>query len=590
MDTKWKKWTAIKAVKIISFALIIVLSCVIANRVLQISERQRITHVSPEILFTDVNELPTFANVALFEPESLYNDGNAFYISAFDTVFHGMTEYHGIQGTVIAQYTFQTAQIYNMHLRDVIIIVASLVLLPVLLMIQLAGAGRKYKADSKNVQFLIIDRPYLDISFAVLILWATLIVVLLDGVLWGWRRLPLPSFFAANMIFFATIALIFTPGILWLLSFAKRAKAGAFWKHTLIYAILSRAYSLLLRSRAPFARVAKSLWVDSKIRPKVVIISLGSFVTLIFVGIWGAIAFGAMLFVAILIALGIAYITFNFAGRILKLQQGARTINEGNYDSSIDVGGGELGDIAESINNISTVINKAVDERMKSERLKTELITNVSHDIRTPLTSIITYSDLLKTEGLESEKAPEYLDILIQKSQRLKTLTDELFEASKAATGNIDVKLEVLDCVSLVNQVLGELDGMVKSSGLELRVNMPENLNIRADGRLMQRVVENLLSNALKYSLPASRIYLSVCKADDIHVQIELKNISASELNFAPSELTERFKRGDDARSDGGSGLGLSIVQSFVSVQDGKFEIQIDGDLFKAIVTLPSAQ
>jgi len=223
---------------------------------------------------------------------------------------------------------------------------------------------------------------------------------------------------------------------------------------------------------------------------------------------------------------------------------------------------------------------------MKSERLKTELITNVSHDIRTPLTSIITYTDLLKHEGLDNEKAPEYLDILMQKSQRLKTLTDELFEAAKAATGNIEVHITELDIVSLINQVLGELDGAIKSSGLDLRVKLPERQFVRADGKLMWRVMENLLSNVFKYSLPGSRVYLDVEIAENSLVRIDIKNISASELNVDPNELTERFKRGDASRADGGSGLGLSIVQSFVGAQGGRFSVSIDGDLFKATVYL----
>jgi len=194
---------------------------------------------------------------------------------------------------------------------------------------------------------------------------------------------------------------------------------------------------------------------------------------------------------------------------------------------------------------------------------------------------------VLKNEGLDCEDAPQYLEVLIQKSQRLKTLTDELFEAAKAATGNIDVNLADLNIVSLINQVLGELDGAIKSSGIDLRVDLPDKLMARADGRLMQRVMENLLSNVFKYSLPASRAYLSALHADENWIRIELKNISAAELNFDPSELTERFKRGDDSRADGGSGLGLSIVQSFVSAQGGKFEVSIDGDLFKATVILP---
>jgi len=283
-----------------------------------------------------------------------------------------------------------------------------------------------------------------------------------------------------------------------------------------------------------------------------------------------------------------AFLLLRYARRIYMLEHGARSVSAESGDAPIFAGGGELGSIADSINSISSGINTAVEQRMKSERLKTELITNVSHDIRTPLTSIITYADLLKQEGLDNEKAPEYLDILVQKSQRLKTLTEELFEASKAATGNIDVHITELDIVSLINQVLGELDGAVKSSGLDFRLKLPEHELVRADGKLMWRVMDNLLSNVFKYSLPGSRVYLDVEKSENSYIRIDVKNISARELNVDPGELTERFKRGDDSRVDGGSGLGLSIVQSFVSAQGGRFAISIDGDLFKATVHLPA--
>jgi signal transduction histidine kinase len=275
-----------------------------------------------------------------------------------------------------------------------------------------------------------------------------------------------------------------------------------------------------------------------------------------------------------------------YANRIHRLEKGAREASSGAYAFEINVGGGELGRIAGHINNITAGINAAVEQRMKSERLKTELITNVSHDIRTPLTSIITYADLLKNEGLDSEKAPEHLEVLVQKSMRLKTLTDELFEASKAATGNIDVHVAELDLVSLINQVLGELDGAIRSSGLDLRANLPDQLPAAADGKLMWRVMENLLSNVFKYSLPGSRVYLDA-RQEGGSVAVDLKNMSAAELNVDPSELTERFKRGEPSRTDGGSGLGLSIVQSFIEAQGGWFGISIDGDLFKATILLP---
>jgi len=560
LDTKWKKWTAIKAVKIISFLLIIILGCLALNRFFDIDRRVSLTGVGTNIIFADASSLPEFTSNVVLE------------------------------NSMIVQYTFVTAQIYNAHLRDMIILIACLVLMPVLLIILLAGVGRIYSADGKEVYFTIIDKLYLDVSLGLVAAWSALTISVVNEL---WRTylnfLHQSNIIAENILITLAVNVMFVPMLLWLISFVKRIKARKFWEHTLIFFILSRVFSLFLRLGKAIPRRAKNLWAGAVLTIKVSVITGICFVLLLLAVVFGSAAAPfALFFVTIIITPAIAFFLYRYASRINKLEKAVQAVSEGKYDTQIEVGGGELGSIATSVNNISSGINNAVNERMKSERLKTELITNVSHDIRTPLTSIITYSDLLKTEGLDSEKAPEHLDILIQKSQRLKTLTDELFEASKAATGNIDVNLEVLDSVALINQVLGELDSTVKSSGFDLKVNLPEHLYVKADGRLMQRVIENLLSNAFKYSLPSSRIYLDARKPDDnAHAVIELKNISAAELNFDPAELTERFKRGDDSRADGGSGLGLSIVQSFVSVQDGKFEISIDGDLFKAIVMLP---
>jgi len=479
----------------------------------------------------------------------------------------------------------------NAYIVDLGIFAASIVLILGLTALLLVGAGRKYKAAdaeanrANRVHFSLIDKPYLDISLFALFCWTILIMFLayrITETMWSHKNVT-----AMNLLFAAAILLIVPSILLWLMSLAKRVKAGRFWKHTLIYAILFRCLFGLLRL---CVRTVKSLWAGTHLALKVSLISFAAFGVMFFIGIIGAMTHGVLhvFAVSLFFTAVIAILLQLYVRRIRSLELGAHNANEGKYDTPIDAGGGELGSIASSINSISAGINTAVEQRLKSERMKTELITNVSHDIRTPLTSIITYTDLLEHEGLNCKRAPEYLDVLKQKSLRLKTLTDELFEAAKAATGNIDVNLTELNIVSLINQVLGELDSTIKSSGLDLRINLPEKLLARADGRLMQRIMENLLSNVFRYSLPGSRVYLDAHPPEDSHVRIEIKNISASELNFDPSELTERFKRGDNSRTDGGSGLGLSIVQSFVDAQGGKFSVSIDGDLFKATVLLPA--
>jgi len=231
-------------------------------------------------------------------------------------------------------------------------------------------------------------------------------------------------------------------------------------------------------------------------------------------------------------------------------------------------------------------LKKAVDSELKSERLKTELITNVSHDIRTPLTSIITYVDLLKNEN-DPSKAGEYIEVLDQKSKRLKMLTDDLFEAAKASSGNIPVQLDRIDIVSLITQGLGEVNDKIEDSNLEFRFNHPKDkVYITADGKLLWRSIENVLSNIFKYALKGSRVYIDI---EDLGSEILLtfKNISAYELNISADELMERFKRGDESRLSQGSGLGLSIAKSLIDIQKGRFTIQVDGDLFKSMIYMP---
>ena len=466
------------------------------------------------------------------------------------------------------------------YVRDFILIAAAVTLAVALFVILLVGTGRKYGVE--GVHFAPTDKPYLDLSLAALIAWTIFIAFIvfeLERLVWHNNNVT-----ALTILLSAAAVLVAAPLILWIMSLVKRMKAGGFWRYTLIFSLPRWLFRHAVRG-------AKSLWAGVNLTVKVTMILLATLICVLVVGFvgllssWNAVP---MVLMALLFTAIVAVLLLRYARRIHKLTQGAYHAESGVYEGEINAGGGELGRIASSINNISAGINSAVEARLKSERLKTELITNVSHDIRTPLTSIITYTDLLKHEGLDCEQASVYLDILIQKSQRLKTLTDELFEASKAASGNIEANITELCLVSLINQVLGELDGAIKSSGLVLRVNLPERLMVMADGRLMWRVMENLLSNVFKYALPGSRVYLDAVQEESL-VRVELKNISATELNVDPSELTERFKRGDDSRADGGSGLGLSIVQSFVAAQGGKFEISIDGDLFKANVYLPAA-
>jgi signal transduction histidine kinase len=275
------------------------------------------------------------------------------------------------------------------------------------------------------------------------------------------------------------------------------------------------------------------------------------------------------------------------ASKRRTILNGIRRIREGELGYQIDTGGlrGENKELAESFNLIGEGIRKAVENSIKDERLKTELITNVSHDIKTPLTSIINYVDLLKREGEFQEPIKGYLEILDAKSQRLKQLTDDLLEASKISSGNLVLNFERLDLGELLNQALGEYAEKLEDKQLPVVFSEPtEEAVIYADSRRMWRVIENLLQNICKYAMPQTRVYMHLWQ-EESKIWMSLKNISLQPLNISPSELTERFIRGDDSRTTEGSGLGLSIAKSLTEAQGGTFTIQLDGDLFKVLMS-----
>lgn len=272
-----------------------------------------------------------------------------------------------------------------------------------------------------------------------------------------------------------------------------------------------------------------------------------------------------------------------------KIKKGIEEIASGNLEYRIGLDGLRGGDreLAEKVNGIGSGLNKAVDEAMRNERLKTDLITNVSHDIKTPLTSIINYVDILKRSNIADEKIQGYLDILEAKAQRLKTLTEDVVEASKVSSGNISLEYMDVDLRELVQQTEGELAEKFAARNLSVVLNMPEEAAvIRVDGRRMWRVLENVFGNAAKYAMPGTRVYADLALTED-KVRFSLKNVSEQQLNFSADELTERFIRGDIARSTEGSGLGLSIAKSLTIMQGGEFELYLDGDLFKVDITFP---
>lgn len=279
-----------------------------------------------------------------------------------------------------------------------------------------------------------------------------------------------------------------------------------------------------------------------------------------------------------------------------RIVKGIETIQGGELRHKIETKDlhGENLVLAGAVNKIGDGIRRAVETSMKDERLKADLITNVSHDIKTPLTSIINFVNLLKREEIENEKVRGYVEVLDAKSQRLKQLTDDLVEVSKISSGNITLRFEKLNLAELVNQTVGEFSEKFGEKGLTMVASTPgEPLYIRADGRYMWRVTENLCNNIYKYALPGTRVYLQIeeqSTGDSAKVVCSFKNISAKPLNVRPEELTERFIRGDVSRGTEGSGLGLSIAKSLTEAQFGRFEIILDGDLFKVMMTFAKAE
>jgi signal transduction histidine kinase len=267
------------------------------------------------------------------------------------------------------------------------------------------------------------------------------------------------------------------------------------------------------------------------------------------------------------------------------LLDAASKMAEGNLDVEIKEDIGLFEPLKEEFAKVQHGFKKAVEEEMKSQRMKTDLITNVSHDLKTPLTAIITYVNLLKDENITPEERASYIATLDMKSQRLKHLIEDLFEVSKASSNNITLNLIEVDIVGLIRQVLLELDDKLTQAEIELRLNLPEEkIILNLDSEKTYRIFENLIINITKYAMPHSRAYIMM-DVTEHKVIVTLKNISAMELSFHTEEITERFVRGDQSRNTEGSGLGLAIVKSFVELQGGTFEILVDGDLFKAVIT-----
>lgn len=364
---------------------------------------------------------------------------------------------------------------------------------------------------------------------------------------------------------------------IWGVTTIKRIKAKTFWKSFLTYQMIKWFYQRI-------KKFINELHHKTPSRKKV------------FWYYWGFVLVSILLAslsasgIAVLILLVFWIWTFYRLRKYNRQQDEIKEALEQIYQGKTDIylNGqeleGVLKEMAVYINDIAGGFSNAIEESLKSERLKTELITNVSHDIKTPLTSIINYVDLLKKENIQDEKVKEYIQILDKKSQRLKKLTEDLVEASKVSSGNVKLNIEEINLKELMNQSIGEFKDRFEEKQLKIEVSMPEEeIKIKADNRYMYRIIENLFSNITKYALEKSRVYIDM-KKEKTEIEISMKNISKDKLNISSDELMQRFVRGDKARYTEGSGLGLSIAKSLTELQGGKFDIIIDGDLFKVVM------
>lgn len=406
------------------------------------------------------------------------------------------------------------------------------------------------------------------------------LIVLLCTFFIGWEAF----YYGWGRVFFCAALVPFV--LLFLCAFAAQCKAGTVLRSALIARIARFLWRIVRSLFLGLWRIAKSLPLIWKTALAGLILVFIEFV-LFMQDYYGTLAAP---FLALKLAelLAVLYVALN----LRALQKGGEKLANGDFSSPIDTKYliGDFKRYGQELNDVQSGLEQAVQEQMKAEHLKTELITNVSHDIKTPLTSIVNYVDLLKKEDIPSPEAREYIAVLDRQSHRLKKLTEDLVEASKASSGVLNVDLQPTDVNVLFSQIEGEYQERLAACQLTLVTQPPApGTVIRADSRLLSRVMDNLVSNICKYALPSTRVYV-VSTLSREAVTISFKNVSRDELNISPDELMERFVRGDASRHTEGSGLGLSIARSLVQLQGGRFDLAIDADLFRADITFPLSE
>lgn len=447
-----------------------------------------------------------------------------------------------------------------------------------------------YAAKGKHEELAVMYKiPVFLYTVGVALIEFLLLMLMCDGI-FDWMIVSeVGSTGNIVILTLSLMAIMMVLAISWLQNIVTRIKCKCFWRHSEVYYIFKGIKCIWQKVTKPIGIMMVHYQENTALFKRViyatVLIFFVEFLAMCAVGFHpNGLVIGFFLEKAILISI-ILYAFWQMS----LLQEGSKRIAAGDLQHPIDTNKlkWEFKRHGENINNVSNSIQIAVEERMKSEHFKTELITNVSHDIKTPLTSIINYVDLIKKEEIQDEKVQGYVEVLDRQSARLKKLIEDLMEASKASTGNLAVQLEECDVDVLLTQVVGEFEEKLAKSQLEVVMDRPEHpMKMLVDGRHMWRVLDNLLNNACKYSMPGTRVYVSL-KQEKEEAVITFKNISKSALNIPSDELLERFVRGDSSRNTEGSGLGLSIAQSLTELMHGKMNLEIDGDLFKVVLRFP---
>ena len=455
--------------------------------------------------------------------------------------------------------------IYNCRYQLIVIAAVSFILCLVLFIFLLCAAG--HRAGSEGIVPSFVDKIPFDLFTLLMIvaiscLWAILAEMYYDSIL---------LIMLACLVILVAALLI----LLYIMSFAVRVKLGGIIKGCIIYKVLAWVWRLIRSVCHAIAELVRGMPLVPKSCIAVAVLLLLELISVNSGVVWlitNALLAAALIYTAICMK---------------KLLLAGKKLADGDESCVIDTARlyGPFKEYGEELNTIRDGVSLAVEARMRSEHFRTELITNVSHDIKTPLTSIINYVDLLDKEKPENEKMREYIDVLQRQSARLKKLIDDLLEASKASTGNLNVNAEPCDVGVLLDQSLGEYGEKLSAAGLEPVLTKPEKpVIIMADGRHMWRIFDNLLNNICKYSMRGTRVYLEVCEQDG-KALVTFRNISSHQLNISSEELMERFVRGDSSRNTEGSGLGLNIAQSLARLQNGELSLTIDGDLFKVTLS-----